>query len=239
MEMEWNGTPVLVVDSDGERRQEIVTILSGNGASVIDENSANRGIDAVNEHQPGLIILDATLSAADASRWQQIRQMTDSPIVILAGEGQSRLIIRAMDEGADDYLTSPVDEELLLLRVWAAMHRTRPGNGNETSIFDDGYLHIDLANRVARRIGEPIKLTATEYALLGYLMGHAGKVCTFEELLVNVWGPDFKNRSQYIHVFVWHLRQKLEPDPKNPTYLTSVHSVGYRFMEANGGNSIP
>ena len=88
-------------------------------------------------------------------------------------------------------------------------------------------------------MGEPVRLTATEFSLLAYLLIKGGQVCTFEQLLFNVWGPEFKNRSQYVHVFIWHLRQKLEPDPKDPTYLTSVHSVGYRFQgvaaSQNGG----
>ncbi len=230
MEMEWNGTTVLVVDANFERRVVVTSILEKEGATVFSTESADAGAALIMEYRPGLIILDASFSAEpDAACCQQMRQLTDSPIVILATVNQTRLVIRAMDAGADDYLIAPVEPDVLLLRVWAALHRARQANGPGTTFFDDGYLQVDLIAHQVLINGEYIKVTATEFALLAYLIRRGGQVCTFEELLMNVWGSEFSNRSQYIHVFVWHLRQKIEPDPKHPTYLISEHSIGYRF----------
>jgi two-component system KDP operon response regulator KdpE len=237
MEMEWTGTAVLVIDSDLDRKAEIVSILSTKGVEVLDAVSEESGLEAVFKHRPALVILDAALSDGDSlAVCRRIRQMTRSPIVILAASEQSRLIIQALDAGADDYLTSPIVAEVLLLRVWAALQRSRQDKVSDQTVYDDGYLRVDPAARQVAVIGEPVSLTATEFSLLIFLMERAGQVCTFEQLLFNVWGPDYSNRSQYIHVFIWHLRQKLEPNPKDPTYLAGVHSVGYRFQTVNGGN---
>ena len=237
MEMEWTGTAVLVIDSDPDRQAEIVSILSHKGVEVLSADSEETGLEAVFQYRPGLIILDASLSGGESlACCRRIRQMTVSPIVILAASEQSRLIIQALDAGADDYLTSPIVAEVLLLRVWAALQRARQDKVAGQVVFDDGYLRVDPATRQVAIMGDPVRLTATEYSLLIYLMEKAGQVCTFEQLLFNVWGPEYSNRSQYVHVFVWHLRQKLEPDPKDPTYLTSVHSVGYRFHAADDQN---
>lgn len=237
MELEWIGTAVLVIDSDQDRSAEIVSILSEKGVKTLSAISEEAGLEAVLQYRPGLIILDASLSEGDSlACCRQIRHMTTSPIVILAASEQSRLIIQALDAGADDYLTSPIVAEVLLLRVWAALKRARIDKGADQVIFDDGYLRVDPAARQVAILGESVRLTATEYSLLLYLMEKAGQVCTFEQLLFNVWGPEYSNRSQYVHVFIWHLRQKLEPDPKDPTYLTSVHSVGYRFRAVASNN---
>jgi two-component system KDP operon response regulator KdpE len=239
MEMEWTGTAVLVIDSDPDRQAEIVSILSQKGVQTLDAVSEETGLEAVLKYRPGLIILDAALSEGDSlACCRRIRQVTRSPIVILAASDQSRLIIQSLDAGADDYITSPIVAEVLLLRVWAALKRARQDQSADQVMFDDGYLRVDPASRQVAIMGDPVRLTATEYSLLVYLMEKAGQVCTFEQLLFNVWGPEYRNRSQYVHVFVWHLRQKLEPNPKDPTYLTSVHSVGYRFqaVAAQNGN---
>jgi len=237
MEMEWTGTAVLVIDSDLDRQAEIISILSKKGVEALAAVSEESGLEAVFQHRPALIILDAALSDGDSlACCRRIRQRSSSPIVILAASEQSRLIIQALDAGADDYLTSPIVAEVLLLRVWAALQRSRQDKVDDRVIFDDGYLRVDPAARQVAVMGEPVRLTATEFSLLIFLMEKAGQVCTFEQLLFNVWGPDYSNRSQYIHVFIWHLRQKLEPDPKDPTYLTSVHSVGYRFQTMAGEN---
>jgi two-component system KDP operon response regulator KdpE len=231
MEMEWTGEAVLVIDSDPDRQAEIASILTQKGVETHDAESEESGLEAVFQQRPALIILDADLSDGDSlDCCRRIRQLTDAPIVILAATEQSRLIIQALDAGADDYLTSPIEAEVLLLRVWAALRRSSSNRVVERVVFDDGYLWVDPASRQVAIMGDPVRLTATEFSLLYYLMEKAGQVCTFEQLLFNVWGPEYSNRSQYIHVFIWHLRQKIEPDPKDPTYLASVHSVGYRFQ---------
>ncbi len=96
-------------------------------------------------------------------------------------------------------------------------------------VFDDGYLMVDLRNRQITVDGEPVRLSATEYDLLRYLMRNPGRVCSFTEILGNVWGKEYRFSDEYVHVYIWHLRRKLERDPKNPAYLISEHSVGYRF----------
>jgi DNA-binding response OmpR family regulator len=138
--------------------------------------------------------------------------------------------VRGLDVGADDYVTKPFDRDVLVARSKAVLRRIEAKVvDGEPSNYDDGYLAVDLLAHRVRINGNPIRLSATEYNLLAHLLRNAGRVCTFSNILESVWGEQYRYSDEYVHVYIWHLRRKLEPNPKKPVYLISEHSVGYRF----------
>jgi DNA-binding response OmpR family regulator len=181
---------------------------------------------------PQLVILDIMLPGEDGrDLCQQIRSVSDVPIIMLTALSQGEEIVRGLDVGADDYVTKPFDLKVLLARARAVIRRAETqARRLDDLVFDDGYLMVDLRSRQIMVEDQPVRLSATEYDLLRYLIRSAGRVCTFSGILENVWGKEYRFSDEYVHVYIWHLRRKLERDPKNPTYLISEHSVGYRFV---------
>jgi two-component system, OmpR family, KDP operon response regulator KdpE len=162
---------------------------------------------------------------------EQIRRRTSTPIIVLSVRGAERDKVRALELGADDYLTKPFGVEELLARVRVALrHAARPASGSE-AIFRSGALAIDLERRQVTVDGEAIQLTPTEYALLTALADQPGRVLTDRVLLQRVWGPEYGDESHYLHVYMARLRKKLEADPGSPRYLRTEPGVGYRLVE--------
>ena len=222
---------VLIVDDD-------LTLLRGMQDSLEDEEyhvvTARDGQEAlrlVYSERPDLIILDVMMPRLDG--WQvcqRVREMSDVPIIILTAKTEKKHIIKGLDLGADDYLVKPFDAEELLARVRAALRRARtePVVSEEVTYGDD-YLSIDLNARRVAVSGELIMLTPTEYDLLALLVENAGRVLEFRQILESVWGMEYVDEIDYVRTYVWHLRRKIEPDPKHPRYLVSELNVGYRF----------
>ena len=139
-------------------------------------------------------------------------------------------IVRALDLGAVDYVIKPFSPEVLLARVRVALRLAERATPAERPVtYRDDYLSIDLEQRQVLVRGQPIGLSATEFNLLAYLVQNAGCVRTFAQILEHVWGWEYRDSIEYVHVYVWHLRKKLEADPHNPRYLLTEHGVGYRF----------
>jgi len=223
---------ILVADDD-------LTLLRGMQDSLEDEEyhvvTARDGQEAmrlVYSERPDLIILDIMMPRLDG--WQvcrRVREMSDVSVIILTAKTEKKDIIKGLDLGADDYLVKPFDAEELLARVRAALRRARtePVAPEGEGTFSDDYLSIDLK---ARRIvvnGELIRLTPTEYKLLALLVRNRGRVLEFRHILESVWSMEYVHEIDYVRTYVWHLRHKLEPDPKHPRYLVSELNVGYRF----------
>jgi two-component system KDP operon response regulator KdpE len=160
--------------------------------------------------------------------------MSDTPVIMLTARGREEDIIKGLDLGADDYLTKPFRVNELLARVRATLRRARiKPEAVETVTYSDDYLSIDLdAHRVTIQ-GEPVKLTAIEYKLLAFLVKHKGHLLEFRQILENVWGFEYIDDIDYLRVYIWHLRRKLEPDSKNPIYLINELNMGYRFEPQN------
>jgi two-component system, OmpR family, KDP operon response regulator KdpE len=161
---------------------------------------------------------------ADARKW------TDLPIIVLSAVGDEREKVRALDAGADDYVTKPFGVDELLARLRAAMRRR--GNGTEPTVRV-GELEIDRAARVVRRGDEEIHLTPIEFDLLAMLAEHAGRLVTHRQLLHTVWGPGYENETHYLRVHIAHIRAKIEPDPSRPRYVITDPGVGYRLVEGS------
>jgi len=226
-----NGKTILVIDDEPQMCRLVSTIFQQEGARVISAVTAEDGLEQFRSQAPHLVILDIMLPGEDGRDvCRAIRESSDVPVILLTALTQGNEIVRGLDVGADDYVTKPFDRQVLLARSRAVMRRAEAQSRRlDSLIFDDGYLMVDFGNRQITVAGESVRLSATEYDLLRYLMRNPGRVCTFAEILENVWGKEYRYSDEYVHVYIWHLRRKLERDPKNPVYLISEHSVGYRF----------
>jgi len=163
-------------------------------------------------------------------RTGRIREWADIPIIILSVRGDEKDKVRALDEGADDYVTKPFGIEELLARIRVALRRSS-GTTIAVPQFNAGDLQVDFSKRLVKRRGQTIKLTRTEYELLSYLVSNAGKALTHRELLHNVWGPEYGEEREYVRVFIGQLRSKIEDNPSNPRFIVTESGMGYRFVK--------
>jgi two-component system KDP operon response regulator KdpE len=161
-----------------------------------------------------------------------LRSASNVPVILLTALGRESDIIRGLDSGAVDYVTKPFRPDELLARSVAVMRRIQPGTELEQPvIYDDGHLQVCLQERQVSIQGEKIQLTPTEHRLLVYLIENADRVCPHDQILEHVWGWEYRDSPNYIHVYMRHLRRKLESDPSQPTYLVTQRNVGYRFRK--------
>jgi two-component system KDP operon response regulator KdpE len=160
---------------------------------------------------------------------QEIREQSDVPIIILSVQGNEPTKVRALDLGADDYVTKPFGMEELLARMRAALRRFGGTHLSGGTLVQHGDLRIDLERRQVTVRGEPVHLRPKEYELLRYLVANIGKLITHRMLLRAVWGSEYEDARPYLHVHIGQLRRKIEPDPANPVYILTEPGVGYRF----------
>jgi two-component system KDP operon response regulator KdpE len=218
---------VLVVDDEPQIVRGLKVILRNAGFEVDEATTKREALDAVSVRPPDAIVLDLVLPdgngvdvCTDIRRWSQV------PIVVLSAVGDEREKVRALDAGADDYVTKPFGTEELLARMRAVLRR-RGENGD--SAVEIGGLEIDRANRAVRRNGQEIHLTPIEYDLLSRLAEHPGRLVTHRQLLQEVWGPGYEDETHYLRVHFAHIRAKLEPDPSNPQYVITEPGIGFRL----------
>jgi two-component system, OmpR family, KDP operon response regulator KdpE len=220
---------ILIVDDEPQIRRALRVGLQANGFTVEVAATGEAALDALATRLPDVVILDLSLPDIDGvDLVRQIREWSTVPIIILSVRSAEREKVLALDTGADDYLTKPFGMEELLARIRVTLrHAAYKSREEPVLAFDD--LVIDLARRVVTLRGQEVHLTPTEYALLRELAGNAGKVLTHQMLLTRVWGPASADATHYLHVYVNHLRQKIEPDPTRPRYVLTEPGVGYRF----------
>jgi len=221
-------TRILVVDDD----PEVVSLIRSLFGKTYDSKGALDGQEALKileEWPADLIVLDLVMNGLDGfAVSQQIRQHSNVPILVLSGRQNDQDKVRALDLGADDYLTKPFSRDELLARVRALLRRSRQATASGQVLTDD-HLKIDFARRLVTMNGREVKLTPTEYSLLEQLASNPGKLMTHTVLLKRVWGPDYGNELDYLRVFIRRLRRKIEPDPAEPQYILTESRVGYRF----------
>jgi len=222
---------ILVVDDEPKIRLFIRTNLEARGYEV---HLAQDGVEAVEKAalvSPDVVVLDVNMPRMDGiEACRRIREWTNTPIIILSVREDEKDKVKALNEGADDYVTKPFGIEELLARIKVAL-RHSAGSTTSAPVFTARDLEVDLSQHVVKRRGEIIKLTRTEYELLAYLVSHHGKVLTHKELLHNVWGPEYGEESEYVRVFVNQLRRKVEDDPSNPQFILTEPRIGYRFVK--------
>jgi two-component system, OmpR family, KDP operon response regulator KdpE len=228
--MTKTGEHVLVVDDEPQILRALGVILRNVGDEVATAATKSEALDAVSVRPPDAMVLDLVLpdgSGVDVT--SEVRTWSSLPIIVLSAVGDEREKVRALDVGADDYITKPFGTEELLARLRAVMRRA--GDERDDPVITVGDLSIDLADRRVSRDGEQIHLTPIEFDILRELAHHAGKLVTQRQLLQTVWGPGYDLETHYLRVHVAHIRAKIEPDPSHPSYLITEPGVGYRLRE--------
>jgi two-component system KDP operon response regulator KdpE len=219
---------ILIIDDEPQIRKMLSITLHAHDYKVKEAATAKEALVLVASHPPDLILLDLGLpdqSGHDVLR--HLREWYSKPVIILSVQNNEEDIVRALDNGANDYLVKPFRAGELLARIRSALRQAAVEEGSPVAEFGD--LVIDFASRTVKKKGNIIKLTATEYTLLALLTKNAGKVLTHQYLLMQVWGPSYIQESQYLRVFIAQLRKKIENDPNRPEYIITESGVGYRF----------
>ena len=223
-----NGFSILVIDDEIQIRKLLEISLEANDYKVNFAINGKEGITAAASHQPDLILLDLGLPDVDGQDvLVKLREWFQNPIIILSVKSAENEIVKALDNGANDYLTKPFRTQELLARMRTALRVNSIQNNEPVAIF--GEVSIDLVSRVVRVVDEIIKLTATEYSLLVLLYKNDGRVLTHQFILKEIWGQSYSEQTQYLRVFVAQLRKKIEKDPNRPKYIITESGVGYRF----------
>jgi two-component system KDP operon response regulator KdpE len=221
---------ILVVEDEPPVRRFLRAALGAHGFRVLEAASAQEARAALATHKPEVVLLDLGLPDADGiALTQELRGWCPTPIVVLSARDQEDDKVRALDAGADDYLTKPFGTQELLARLRVALRRASASAPSLTSEWAFGDLRLDAAKREVWRAGERLHLTPTEYALLLLLARHAGRVLTHRQILKEVWGPAYVEHTHYVRVHMAELRKKIEPDPARPRLLLTEPSVGYRL----------
>ena len=224
-----NKAEILIIDDEEQIRKMLEITLKTNNYNVTQAATANEGLIMASNHPPDLILLDLGLPDKDGiTVLQELRQWHTGPIIILSVQNNEEIIIKALDKGANDYLSKPFRTGELLARIRSAVRSSAP---EETEpIINSEDLQIDILTRTVKKKGELVKLTNTEYNLLSLFARNEGKVLTHQFLLRAVWGPGFISQSQYLRVFIAQIRKKIEDDANRPQYLLTESGVGYRFI---------
>lgn len=224
-----NKAEILIIDDEAQIRKLLQITLQSNDYIVKEAATAKEGIIMAANHPPDLVILDLGLPDENGHEvLKKLREWFTNPIIILSVQRTEEDIIKALDNGANDYLVKPFRTGELLARIRSSLRHT---NIEESiPVINCKNLMIDLTARTVKKDNETVKLTSTEYNLLSLLVKNEGKVLTHHYLLREIWGPGFINQSQYLRVFTAQLRKKIEDDPNRPLFILTEAGVGYRFV---------
>jgi two-component system KDP operon response regulator KdpE len=223
-----NKAEIVVIDDEPQIQKLLRIALENEGYDVRVAGTGREGLLMVANHPPELVLLDIGLPDRSGQEvLRDLRAWYSKGIIILSVQGSEQDIVTALDHGATDYLTKPFRTGELLARIRSAIRRNSMDGDN--NLITCGDLEVDLAARMVRKNGAPVKLTATEYKLLALFFRNEGRLLTHHYLLKEVWGVGFQEQTQYLRVFVRALRKKIEQDPDRPVHLTTESGVGYRF----------
>jgi two-component system KDP operon response regulator KdpE len=221
---------VLLIEDEPQVRRFLRTALESSECKLLEAGSGETGLELAVSRQPDIVLLDLGLPDMDGIEvTRRLREWSSTPIIVLSARGQENDKVAALDAGADDYLTKPFGLPELLARIRVAHRHAAERGDKKNAVVSAGDLRIDLANRVVSRAGEEVRLTPIEYKLLATLVKKVGQVLTYQQLLKEVWGPRYSTQRQYLHVYMGHLRAKLEADPARPRFLLTESGVGYRL----------
>jgi two-component system KDP operon response regulator KdpE len=219
---------ILIVDDEPGLRELVRINLEHEGFAVLQAEGGSECLTAVRESHPDLVILDVMMPDMDG--WEtcrKLREFSSIPVLMLTARVQSKDIVTGLESGADDYLLKPFNMDELLARVRALLRRIPSPNRPVTA--GKGEITIDKQKREVLVRNEPVDLTPTEYDLLLMLAENAGSVMGHEALLQGVWGQEYTKDNDYLKVYIWHLRRKLERDPRDPKLLQTEWGIGYRL----------
>ena len=228
---------ILVVDDDPAFVRLVEQVLTQKGYEVLNATSGEEGLRLLFTQRPDIVLLDVVMPRMDG--WQtcsRIRDISDIPIIMLTGQKKTEEdVVRGLDYGADEYLIKPVGNRELVGRVRAVLRRAELPSSREVGsgvTYSDGFLTVDIPQRAVMVNGERVKLSPIEFRLLALLMQNAGRILTHKQLLEKVWGWEYIDDLDYVRIYIWHLRQKIEPDPAQPKYIITESGVGYYFHKA-------
>jgi len=226
-------TRILIVDDELSILKYLHANLEAEGYEVLMAMNGVQALQMLEAELPDLVVLDIMMPEMDGLEvCRRLREWSQIPVIMLSARDDENDKVNCLDLGADDYITKPFGKDEFTARVRAVMRRAEAASPTPTiPSIKSGDLEINFSQRKVTVKGKEVALTATEYALLQELALNVGKVLTYTYLLQKVWGTDYADEREYLHVFVSRLRAKLEADPKNPRYITTVSSVGYRFEE--------
>lgn len=221
---------ILIVEDEPKLVKLLREILTASGFDVLSTGKGKNAIEIVALEQPDLLLLDVVLSGKmdgyDVAR--RVSEFSDVPIIMLTAKARESDLLRGFDTGVDDYIIKPFNSKELLARIRAVMKRSKqPTNETKESVIECGDLSIDIARRRVSRGGTEVKLTRTEFNLLMELAKSRDQVVTHEQLLISIWGPEYRDDIDYLRAFIRYLRKKVEEDPANPKMIITSQGVGY------------
>lgn len=225
---------LLLIDDDRGLLQLLSEFLSQQGFSTYTAASSRDGLRQLYNYRPDIIVLDVTMQEQDG--WEtlkRVRELSNVPVIMLTARSDETDILHGFSLHADDYVTKPFSFAQLLARIRAVLARSDRGEA-EDGTLTAANLEVNLRLKRVTRDGSVIELTPTEFKLLVALMRRAGEVLSPEELVRDVWGPQYSNEIGYVRRYIWHLRRKLEPDVEHPIYIHNDRGFGYRFTPTEG-----
>jgi two-component system, OmpR family, KDP operon response regulator KdpE len=227
--MSADGPRILVVDDEPQIVRGLKIILRTAGYSVEAASTKSEALASLGARPPAALVLDLVLPDGQGVEvCQEVRRWSRLPILVLSAVGDEREKVRALDAGADDYVTKPFGTEELLARLRAVLRRSAETAGSP--LVHIGEVVVDLSDRRVTRAGLDVHLTPIEFDLLRVLAQHRGRLITHRQLLHEVWGPEYGEETHYLRVHIAHIRAKLEPDPHRPRWLVTEPGVGYRLL---------
>ena len=223
---------LLIVDDDQGLLRALELYLDQHGYQVVKALKGSEGLRKLYESHPDLVCLDVMMPGIDG--WQvlkRIREMTDVPVIMLTARGEETERVKGLKLGADDYIAKPFSMRELEARVEAVLRRSLSSQltPEQEATYTDGYLVVDTDRGGVRCDGEIVDLTPTEQELLFFLVQNRGRLLKFNQILEHVWGFEYVDEKGYVRLYIWRLRQKIEPEPSTPRYILTEHGLGYRF----------
>jgi two-component system KDP operon response regulator KdpE len=225
---------ILVIDDDPAFVRLVEQVLTPAGFEVLTAAGGGEGLRLLFAHHPDIVLLDVVMPEMDGwDTCRRIRDITDVPVIMLTAQKTNEEdIVRGLECGADNYLIKPVGRRELVGRVKAVMRRAELSLPEQKGTsYSDGYLMVDIVQHQVLINGERMRLTPIEFRLLALLLQNAGRILTHKQLLEGVWGWEYIDDLDYVRIYIWHLRQKIEPDQSNPKYIITEPGVGYSFRK--------
>ena len=225
---------ILIVDDEPRILDSVRMNLELEGYQVFEATTGQEALDAVRLRLPDLVVMDVMMPEMDGfEALRELRKFSSVPVVLLTVKSDERDVIRGLELGADDYVSKPFSPGVLVSRIKAQLRRaeTPPQSPASRTLKVDDRLKIDFERHEVWKDGQKVQLRPTEFRLLYHLASNSGVVMTHETLLSRVWGPEYRDASHYVRLYINYLRQKLEDDPANPHYILTERGVGYRFTD--------
>jgi DNA-binding response OmpR family regulator len=232
-EEKYRDHTILVVDDEKRIVRFIRLNLEQDGFQVISAYDGTEALEQVRRQLPNLVLLDVMMPDIDGFEvLRKIRLASTVPVIMLTAKGEEDDRIKGLELGADDYITKPFSPRELVSRVKAVLRRTEAFSGDASNVIEvDDWLKLDFNRRKIWVGGKLVQLRPTEYRLLYHLVQNAGWVVTHDQLLIKVWGYEYRDEPHYVRLYINYLRKKIEKDPSNPKYILTERGVGYRFID--------